>query len=434
MALLHNLSSECSKTELDLFALPPTQTSIESGQWVQYKPLSSITDDSPIEFVVPGHGDEYIDLSQTIYSVTVKIVKPDGTNLDAQCDKVGPINNFLHSMFSQVDVHMNQKLVSANANTYPYRCYIETLLNNGYDAKDSYHSSSLWYSDTPNQMDKTEDDNKGLKNRRTHFNNSRAVDMMGYIHGDIFRQNKYLLNGVELKIKLNRSRDAFCLISKSEFTVKVLEASIFVRRVKINPTVLIDHAKKLEVCSAKYPITRVDVKSFTIPSGVLGQSLDNVYLGQMPERIVIGLVSNTAFNGSFTLNPFNFHHHNVNYLALYIDGQQVPAKALQPDYTVSGQYVQCYHTLFSGSNIQYKNNGNAISRSMYPYGFCLYAFDLTPDLSASLYHWNLVRRGSLRIELKFTIALTEAVNCIVFGEFSNIIEVDKYRNVTVDYS
>lgn len=117
MAFLHQYSPECSKSELDLFTLPPTQTCIENANWIQYKPLSSLTDDSPIEFVVGGNGDEYIDISQTILTVKVKIVQLDGNNLGATCDKVGPVNNFLHSIFSQVDIYLNQKLVSANGNT-----------------------------------------------------------------------------------------------------------------------------------------------------------------------------------------------------------------------------------------------------------------------------------------------------------------------------
>jgi len=62
------------------------------------------------------------------------------------------------------------------------------------------------------------------------------------------------------------------------------------------------------------------------------------------------------------------------------------------------------------------------------------AFDLTPDLSANtLSHWNLVRNGSLRIEVRFEKALTETINCLVYGEFDNVIEMDKDRNVIVDF-
>ncbi|KYN11438.1 hypothetical protein ALC57_16406 [Trachymyrmex cornetzi] len=42
MSFLHTHSSECIKSELDFFSLPPTQTSIESSQWIYYKPVTSL--------------------------------------------------------------------------------------------------------------------------------------------------------------------------------------------------------------------------------------------------------------------------------------------------------------------------------------------------------------------------------------------------------
>lgn len=62
------------------------------------------------------------------------------------------------------------------------------------------------------------------------------------------------------------------------------------------------------------------------------------------------------------------------------------------------------------------------------------AFDLTPDMSANMTtHWNLVKNGCLRIEVRFEEALQETVNCIVYAEFDNVIEINKTRNVVADY-
>lgn len=130
MSFLHPHSCECAKSEVDLFALPPTQTSIENGQWVHYKTVSTISENAPLEFVVPG-SEDYIDLSQTLLSLSIKICKDDGTNC-AVADNIAPVNNIMHPMFSQVDVHLNQKLISPPNNTYAYKSYLETLLN--YDA------------------------------------------------------------------------------------------------------------------------------------------------------------------------------------------------------------------------------------------------------------------------------------------------------------
>ena len=38
------------KIELDLFSVPPAQTSMEQGSWVEYHPLTAVRDGGPIEF------------------------------------------------------------------------------------------------------------------------------------------------------------------------------------------------------------------------------------------------------------------------------------------------------------------------------------------------------------------------------------------------
>ena len=70
----------------------------------------------------------------------------------------------------------------------------------------------------------------------------------------------------------------------------------------------------------------------TLTSGTNGQTLNNIILGQLPKRIIIGFVANKAYNGDKFLNPFNLKHLNINFLSLYIDGNQIPSKALQPDF------------------------------------------------------------------------------------------------------
>jgi len=44
MAFLHTHSCECLKSELELYTVPPTQTTIENSQWIHYKPISSLTE------------------------------------------------------------------------------------------------------------------------------------------------------------------------------------------------------------------------------------------------------------------------------------------------------------------------------------------------------------------------------------------------------
>ncbi len=375
-----------------------------------------------------------MDLAHTHLHLTVQILNNDGTNIAAGAS-VGPVNNWLHSLFSQVDVFLNHKLVTPAASTYPYKAFIQTLLSYEGAAKRTHLSSALWFADTAEHIDYRRDTNEGYTRRAAYTAESRRVDLYGPLFADIFNVERLMLNDVELKVNLTRSSDAFSLMGDAaNYKVHICDVTLLVRKVKIGPKFLLTHSAVLARETAKYPITRCETKAVTIPAHVTGKVLDNIFLGQTPHRIVIGLVGNRAFNGSVTRNPFNFWHHHLNFLSLYLNGEQIPSKPLQPDFA-NNLYMPCYNTLFSGTGFHYNDVGNDISRVSYARGYTLYAFDLSPDLAGtSTTHWSPARQGSLRIELGFSRALANAVNCIIYAEFHSLIQVDKARNVSFDLS
>ena len=194
MAFVHRQSCEGVKSELDLFAVPPTQTSIDQGGWIEHQPITSLDSGGPIEFVVPGAGDAYIDLANTYLLVRAKVIRGAGTDI-ADDTPVAPVNNWLHSLFSQVDVHLNDTLVTPSSNTYPFRAYVETLLSYGAEAKKTQLTSQLWYKDTAGHMEATQENagNAGPVERHRHIAGSRVVEMMGRLHVDLFMQDRFLI-------------------------------------------------------------------------------------------------------------------------------------------------------------------------------------------------------------------------------------------------
>lgn len=435
MAFLHPHSGEALRSELDLWTVPPTQTALEEAQWQHYKPVTSISQSNSIEFCVPGAGTDYIDPAHTLLYIKVKIVKQDGTDIAATDENdAGPINYLLNSMWSQCDVSLNQKLISQSALTYPARAYMESLLAYDAPAKYTHMGMRFWYKDQGNLEAITAGGNAGLDLRRKLMKSSKPIEMLGPIHADFFNQDRFLINNVEMRIKLTRSRDSFVLMSTAGTEkLEILDASLMVRKVHLSPTVLLAHAAALERAPAKYPLTRVQVQTVTIPLGLRDKSIPNLHIGQIPKRIVIGFIENQAHNGSYKHNPHNFQHFDLNYLSLYVDAKQYPAQPLTPDFA-NNSYVEAYNTLFAGTGIHFKDEGNDITYTEYSKGFTLYAFDVTPDLSAHESHWNLQKQGVVRLELRFAAALPSAVNCIVYSEFNNLVEIDKNRSVIVDYS
>ena len=275
MSYVHPFSKRCDKSEVDLFKVPPTQQSLERGRWIDYAPLSSVENaNSAITFLIAGT-DEYIDLSKTILTVTGKITKKDGTSkLDGNDQSnVAPVNNFLHSLFRQVDVYLNGKQVTPAMGTYAYRSYIETLLNYDVSAKQSQFSSALYYKDTPGQMDKVGalpssktlnyktpgadpngagtdasdklyvpgTGNQGFAKRHQFIKNGNRFVLSGPIFADIFMTDRLLLNMMDLKVVLNRSSDPFSLMDLNdpaiEPKVQLSDVVLKVRKVKVDQSV-----------------------------------------------------------------------------------------------------------------------------------------------------------------------------------------------------
>ena len=113
MSLIHPLSCDCVKSELGIYSVPMTQTSVEHGRFMEHGPISSL-EDGPIEFKISGLETEYINLMNTF--VFGKVTAADCTNI-ANNAPVAPVNLLLHSLFSPVDMILGGTLVNASTNT-----------------------------------------------------------------------------------------------------------------------------------------------------------------------------------------------------------------------------------------------------------------------------------------------------------------------------
>jgi len=135
---------------------------------------------------------------------------------------------------------------------------------------------------------------------------------------------------------------------------------------------------------------------------------EKLFSGQIPTRIVIGLVRNGAFDGTTTRNPFNFQNLNLSEISAYSDRQQQHGmKQLTTDLEQS-LFVRGFNTLFSGTGKLFRDEGNAFVRNSFSDEFALYAFDLTPDLAEDD-HFNLTKQRCVTLVLKFANALTDPV-------------------------
>jgi len=418
--------------ELDIFTPPCIQTSVLGGDWQNYLPIQSITKDGPITFLVPGQGSRYLDLNKTLLYVRFKVKDGQtGASLKAD-DNVSVVNNTLNSLFSDVRLEFNQACVSNSNHMSHYRAYFETLFNFNDSAKSSHLTSSLFYQDAAGGFNAL--DSKANVKRKEFVSLSQEVELCGRLHCDMLSINKYLLNEIDVRITLARNPSSLVVMSAATFTpeIEILEASLYVRKLDINPGILLAHAKVLESNTAKYSYKRVEMINHTISSGVHQKTIENLFLNRIPSRIIFGLVKNSAFSGSVTENPYNFEDFDTNYVALSVNNRTVGSAPYKLNYR-ENKYILPYIFGFYGCGIHLSDDGYCVSRADFPKGYCLYCFDLSPDLSSSESHWSIPTQGNCRLELGFSKPLQHVVNLVVYAEFADTLEIDRNRMIHIQY-
>ena len=58
-----------------------------------------------------------------------------------------------------------------------------------------------------------EERNFGLQSRPSFTDVGATIDLIGRIHSDVFFQDRFMLNEVNVKVRLVRNKDSFCLMS-----------------------------------------------------------------------------------------------------------------------------------------------------------------------------------------------------------------------------
>ena len=414
--------------------MSPTQISVSETNFISINPTHSITGtDVPLEFNIPGTSDQYLDPSNVFLYFKTKLTNPDGTDLPTGDDHiVYTESNFLYTCFNQIDVYLNETSLGTSAASYPYRSYIEHLLNFSDDAKQSHLQSCGFYS---------------FKDEATHVAKAAKVinntyEFYGRLNGDIFSQERLIIPSVDARIRLSRSSPKFALKIKSdpnattacpEPIFKLLEAFLYVRKVKLFPQRHLEIEKSLLTTTAKYPIRRVETKVFNFTHGLSSISIPNIVNGNLPQKVIAGIVEYEAYSGHYKKSPYKFAPFNLRGVSLHVNGQPYGR-----DYEMSYNGVQSlcsrpFHDLIANT-VSCGDSGTGMNLEEYATNSNLYAFDLSPDLSAcNASHLNILRKGTLGLNLSFSGSLQTSITVIVYLEHPQLIEIDRARNVLLNY-
>jgi hypothetical protein len=261
----------------------------------------------------------------------------------------------------------------------------------------------------------------------------------GILHSDLTFQEKAIIGGTHMTFELLPAKPSFYFnVDDGDYTVAVTfeDISLFIHRFQVTPELERAHRHAIERAPLRYPITRTQIYNVQIAKDVHQALLDNVITGQLPRRIFFGLVDHDAHGtGNVSKDPFTFKNFDLNFIACYVGGTQVPCRAFQPDFEAN-RYTREYRSLYRALNQTGTDTYLTLAKKDWKDNKCLFGFNFAPDCSngaGGSEHVNLKEYGALRIHLKFKKALPNGVTLVLFAEFDNCIEIDSLGNVIVDY-
>jgi hypothetical protein len=156
--------------------------------------------------------------------------------------------------------------------------------------KDSFLTCSGYRRDATDQNSVT---GSGYEKRRDLFALSREVQFMHKIDADVFNQDLYLVNNVEIDIEITPHNDDFLVIipegntvaavgnvgdpgyqaarvdpNTAEYDFEITNCRLFIKTIDLMDGLSLDIARKLDAQPARYGLRKTKLKSLIITEGV----------------------------------------------------------------------------------------------------------------------------------------------------------------------
>lgn len=419
------------RASADLFHSKDIERTIEKEELCIAYPTGNYEGDTtPITFDIYGDNLHYINLHESELHLNAELVTKAGAAVEDTV-VIGCVNNLLDSMFSNVDIYINGRMIEDNSSHHPLKCYFKRILDLG-DSKSVVSKTSLFQLDkTPNTLTYTE--NSAFKQRSKLVKDSGGINLVGKIQHSLLDQTDLLPFNASIRIVLKKSSQEFMLLGTSttaapvtisDYRIKISSAELHYKRVLLDDEIVKSHQKLFNLNkSAVYDIVKSEIRTIPIATNSVSAVSDTLFNGLLPQTIVIAIAKSKALNGSLSDNPFYFNNYDVSQVNLKIDKDSASYRNITVDFDKKFEHL--YYEFLK--NIC-PTGDNIISKDEFKTSFCFYFFSLYPSRIKG--YKQIPRFGNIRLELKFSSPNSFPLTAIVYSETDSELYIDKYGNIS----
>lgn len=433
-----NQSNLAFNSALNVFAVPPTNVSVNRSFFREILPLSTITQEGPYLFRLFSD-NLWTDLSRIYLHLELSIEKPDKDvagrwiAISAADDpKVAAIQMIGSTFIQQLIVSVGTTEVYNSGILYPYRAYITNELSYPGSVKSNFLAASGYYPTT------THDDpgDEGFEDRVKLFTNGKVAHFLTRLDFDVSNQELFLLNQIDVLFTLYRARDEFLLESRNNivpsprYRLRLHNAKLYAKMVEVQPSLNVSIYNALEKQPATYAVRKTEIKSQYLSAGRTEFDY-NVFSSTIPRRLTVALVAHDAFNGGYGKAPFNFQPFSLRSICAHAGGYIYPQVPYSLDFTNS-HFVRAFVDLYEALGTANSERSFDISLEKFSNGWTFFSIPMTSTLDDSC-GFELLRSGTTTLRLQFSEPIPAGgVEMVVLGEFDQMILIDYNRRVISD--
>ena len=232
-------------------------------------PTTSLAENC-IEFEFQRDRNYYVDLRHTYFAVKLKLVWDRGyetcktkevkkenkeeakaeeeetAEQDAPFPLVTHVSNILHSIFSDVDMYINNQQIYISNGLYAHKSYLSSKFKGAISAyKGVLHCEGYDYEEFPDETMEAPLSEHFFTRRMKILSRLDGFMLYGKLGVNFFSTSELLYPDMKIRLRLIRARPIFYMISDNpNFSLVILDCSLYTRRIALKNYY---HKKRLDM-------------------------------------------------------------------------------------------------------------------------------------------------------------------------------------------
>ena len=325
----------------------PVVGDVLSSHEQEIYPTTSL-DENCIEFEFQTDRNYYVDLRQTYLALKLKLVRGRGYETydskevkkehkeEAKAEEVETaeehapvplvthVNNILHSIFSNVEVYINNQQTYNSNGLFAHKSYISNNFKGAIsEYKGVLHCEGYDYEEFPDEIMEAPLSEPFFTRRMKMLSRPDGF-MYGKLGVDFLSASELLYPNMKIRVRLIRARPNFyMIIDNPNVSHGIVDCLLYTGRIGLKDN---HHLKRMDMLAhtpVEFNYLETLAKTFIIPARQNQFIKKNIFNNAPVRRTATAMNTNSAFTGSYTGNPFWYEQFDLRQNRILRGGQSI---------------------------------------------------------------------------------------------------------------